>query len=342
MPPGPHSIDDSKIRSRCASPEATDYTLYVRGLISGPEVRGGQAEILRIAAERGLLPTGYTRQTLSEHLSGRYRHGPPWPTTEMIIQCLPDHLPKSRIREQADVLFQAASRAASRAAPGPAGRHQNRADLAWPDASTVGVRWERHANSVPGRHDGPATQRPPNIPRVRDGAQAGGNAFHPGHRRTGYRAGSPADTAAEIADLRAECARLTVALKLALDADRHPDTDLARYTDLSAAFAGYQRSRLGQLAGQIDPTAPLMRQALARYLCAYAELGQTPVNELAVRTTLSADAVAEILAARRMPTDVELPRLSAVLGADDGMVRHLAAHAHAEARERGTTGGSTG
>lgn len=366
MATGPHSLDDEKIRTRCASPEAADYTLYVRGLVNGPDVRGGQAEILRMAADRGLLPTGYTRQTLSEHLSGRYRHGPPWGTTEMIIECLPDHAPKHRIRERSAALFRAASRAASRAARRSGSRPRNSADLAWPDASPTGARWERHPNSVPERHDGPDPQRPPNTPRLPGGVHFGGNALHLGPRPAGYRTGSPTDPAsatgvaspsgaaslagaasptdpaAEIADLRAECARLTVALALAraLAADRRADADPARYTDLSTAFAGYQRSRLGQLAEQIDPAAPLMRQALARYLCAYAELGQTPVNELAVRTTLSADAVAEVLTARRMPTDVELRRLGAVLGADGDMVRHLAAHARAEAGTRGTADGS--
>lgn len=323
MPPGTRSIDDATIRARCATPEAVRYTLYVRGLVSGPGAPGGQAEILRIAAERRLLPTAnYNRQTLSEHLSGRYRHGPPWETTEMIIECLSDHAPKARIRDEAAELFRAADRRQS--------RRQNTADLAWPEASGTGLRWERHANAVPGRHAAPYAPRPirtggANAPRASAGARLGGNAVHGGYRPGPNRNRLAGDAAGVIANLRAECARLAVQVTLASD----PETEPARYARLSTVLVEHRRSRLGQLADQIDPTAPLMRRALAQYLCAYAELGGTDATELAIRTGLTVAAVAEILAAKRVPTDTQLAGLSAVLGIDDPMVWHLASHARA-------------
>lgn len=331
MPPGSNSIDDDKIRSRCASPEAAEYTLFVRRLVNRPDVPGGQAEILRRAVERGLLPITYKRQTLSEHLSGRYRHGPPLLTTQLIIECLPDHLPKARLWAEAVALQQAAAESQQ------SGR-QVVGDMAWPEASSAGARWERPPNAVPSRHTAPDNHRPLNTVRVTGTVRPGRNTSHAGYRSGAAQRGYPIDPAAEIAELRAECARLTVQVALARD----PEIGPVRYTDLSAAFARYQRGRLGQLSDQIDPSAPVMRRALAGYLCAYADLGDTDVTELAIRTRLNEPAVVEILSAARLPTESELLSLSLVLGVELGMVRHLASHARAEARTRGTEDGRTG
>lgn len=378
MTPGSRRLDDATVRARCASPEAAAYTLYVRHLVTGPDWPGGQAAILRTAAGRGILPVGYTRQTLSEHLSGRYRHGPPWATTELIIQCLPEYAPKSEIRAQARALHRAAQRRGPRPigpdnTGGSASRNREsasprRRDAAAPDnprssdidpdtsgpSDTATAPDDPRRRRTPVRSGGPGTHqqgsgtrqqdghpalrlgrpermRPRNGLRRADPVRPEGNqldaAYRPG--MGGSRNGGEwtdggwngDDIALDIADLRAECARLTVEVLLA----HEPGTAGAEADHLSALFAEHRRSPLDRLAERIDPNAPLLHRALARYLCTYAELGRTTVTELAIRTGLATSTVADILAARRMPDDTELHGLSAVLGVDLTLVGRLAA-----------------
>ncbi|MFY1669250.1 hypothetical protein ACN27G_04700 [Plantactinospora sp. WMMB334] len=394
MPPGPPGIDDDTIRARCASAEAAAYTLYVRRLVAGPELAGGQAQVLRTAADRAILPTGYTRQTLSEHLSGRYRHGPPWHTTEMVIRCLSEHAPRDRIRAEAMVLYQAATRHSARRASGPSRPDRPAPDkppapdrgaapdrpatsdrgaapdrpatsdrdaapdkLPGPDrlADPAGFADERYEcaegyertegsdgftgpagpvgpdrtvrgrnASGPARHRAPGRGRTPNTAPVGDARPDANQPVGRYGRGSGPEKAWPGrDIAIDIADLRADCARLTVEVLLIREPGTHPD----RAAELSAALQGRQRGPLGQLSRHIDPAAPLSHRALAQYLCAYAELGRTTITELAVRAGLAAAVVAEILTARRTPTDVELHDLGAVLGVDAVTLRQLSAHA---------------
>lgn len=315
MPPGPPGIDDDLIRTRCASAEAADYTLYVRRLVTGPDFPGGQAEILRTADSRGILPVGFTRQTLSEHLSGRYRHGPPWRTTEMIIACLPDHVSRERVRIEAVTRYESARQASRRGSP----------DNAGPDSRVpTSVRSGRRRPNAPGpgRHGNPIRGRTPNAPPVAP-SRPDANQFAGAYRRGSDRGPNQRDIAVDIADLRADCARLTVLVLLGREPGSHPE----RFAALSAAVGHGKRSPLGQLSGHIDHSTPLPRRALAQYLCAYAELGRTTVTELAIRTGLTAATVAEILTARRLPTDAELGDLGAVLGAEPMVLWQLAGQA---------------
>ncbi|MEQ4303114.1 helix-turn-helix transcriptional regulator [Plantactinospora sp. B6F1] len=366
MPPGPPGIDDDTIRARCATPEAAAYTLYVRHLVAGPGLAGGQAEVLRTAAARRILPVGYTRQTLSEHLSGRYRHGPPWSTTEMIIDCLPEHASRDGVRAEAAALHRAAARRAvhrarsartvpDRLRPDNLGSDRLRPDNLGSDnlgsdnvAEPVGIagpgsnvrsgrlaeRWpgrtaagpapigtvRRTNGPAPGRHGTPRRGRTPNSAPLGD-ARPEANQPSGQYRRGSGTGGPGRDIAIDIADLRADCARLTVQVLLLGE----PGTGSAhRAAELSAALERRRRGSLGQLSQHIEPAAPLLHRALAQYLCAYAELGRTTVTELAVRTGMPATAVAQILAARRMPTEVELRDLGAVLGVDGGVLWQLA------------------
>lgn len=314
MPPGPPGIDDDLIRTRCASAEAADYTLYVRRLVTGPDVPGGQAEILRTADSRGILPVGYTRQTLSEHLSGRYRHGPPWSTTEMIISCLPAHVSRERVRAEAAARHEAARQASRWSSP----------DNTGPDRPVpTSVRSGRRPNAPgPGRHGNPTQGRTPNAAPVAT-SRPDANQFAGAYRRGLDKGLNHRDIAVDIADLRADCARLTVLVLLGREPGSHPE----RFAALAAAVDHGQHSPLGQLSGHIDHSAPLPRRALAQYLCTYAELGRTTITELAIRTGLTATTVAEILTARRLPTDAELRDLGAVLGAETMVLWQLAGQA---------------
>ncbi|MBF9135102.1 helix-turn-helix transcriptional regulator [Plantactinospora sp. S1510] len=318
MPPGPPGIDDDLIRTRCASAEAADYTLYVRRLVTGPDFPGGQAEILRTADSRGILPVGYTRQTLSEHLSGRYRHGPPWSTTEMIIACLPAQVPGERVRAEAAARYEAARQASRQAS------RRGSPDNAGPDSRVpTSVRSRRRPNAPgPGRHGNPAQGRTPNAPPVTT-ARPDANQFTGAYRRGPDKGPNHRDIAVDIADLRADCARLTVLVLLGREPGSHPE----RFAGLSRAVDHGRRSPLGQLSGHIDHTTPLPRRALAQYLCTYAELGRTTITELAIRTGLTATTVADILTARRLPTDAELGDLGAVLGVETMVLWQLASQA---------------
>ncbi|MGI5214918.1 helix-turn-helix domain-containing protein [Plantactinospora sp. CA-290183] len=89
------------------------------------------------------------------------------------------------------------------------------------------------------------------------------------------------------------------------------------------ALNRYRPERFGQLAQHIDPTAPLTRRALARYLCTYADLTSTTLTELAIRTHLTVTTVSDILAGKRAPTADELEQMTAVLGADPQAARNL-------------------
>ncbi|MFY1690847.1 hypothetical protein [Plantactinospora sp. WMMB782] len=428
MPPGPPGIDDDTIRARCASTEAAAYTLYVRRLAGRPELAGGQAEVLRRAAARGVLPARFGRQTLSEHLSGRYRHGPPWQTTEMIIECLPADVPRDRVRAEAAALHRRAEAAAARHRPTARQSARRRtaahtsadkpgpgsdkpgpgSDKSGPGSDKSGPGSDKSASGFdkpgPGSSDKPGPDNPsepgrtaarissdetgPDNPTEPDGpprpdgppqpddagagpAGSGGsvdrrpvpNRAGPGVRRPNApgpgrhtappagrtrnsapvadgrpdanqprgqygsaadRGGPGRDVAVDIADLRADCARLTVQVLLLGEHGGRPDH---RAAELFAALQGRQRGPLGQLSRHIAPAAPLPLRALAQYLCVYAELGRCTVTELAVRTGLSVSAVAEVLAARRPPTETELHVLATVLGADAGVVRQLAGYA---------------
>jgi len=309
MPRTSRSIDEETIRTRCSSPEAAEYTLYLRRLVA--QHAGGQAGILRAAAARGVLPHAYTRQTLSEHLSGRYRHGPPWTTAQLIIDCLPDSAPRSLIRNHAAALYAAVPRTAARS------DNPERRFRGWdgqrrqsPNAGPV-----RPVGPRPTRTPEPGAVPAPVIPR-----QANQAAHGVGHRygeRPGRGDRHPVvlrDLATEVAELRAECARLRVRVALA---------EAGASRELTAGLDRDPRGRFGHLAERIDPTAPLPRRALAQYLCAYADLTATGLPELAVRAHLTLAAVAAIMAAHRAPTAGELARLTAVLGADPEPVRHL-------------------
>ncbi|MDW5323908.1 hypothetical protein [Plantactinospora sp. KLBMP9567] len=351
MPPGPPGIDDDTIRARCATPEAAAYTLYVRHLVTGPELTGGQAEVLRTAATRRILPIGYTRQTLSEHLSGRYRHGPPWSTTEIIIQCLPEHAPRERIRAEAATLHRAATRRATHR-PHPARTTSDNLDpdkpanpdtmnpdsLPGPDSRARPEKLTKHRPvqapagpapagtvrtpnaSAPGRHSTPRRNRTPNSAPLGN-ARPDANQPSGQYQHASEKDGRNRDITIDIADLRADCARLTVQVMLLTEPGTGPNQ---HPTELSTALERRQRSPLGQLSQHINPAAPLPQRALAQYLCTYAELGRTTVTELAVRTGLTATTVADILAAHQIPTETELHNLGTVLGVDAGVLWQLA------------------
>lgn len=309
MTPSPHRIDEETIRARCTGPEAAEYTLYVRRLIDR-YFPGGQAEVLRTAATRGVLPHAYTRQTLSEHLSGRYRQGPPWTTTTMIISCLPGHVPIPHIQQEATRLCDAV-RVATVHRPNVSGHYRVQETLkrGTPNAGP------RQADTSSGRANSARV-----APRqaIRRGYHEGG--AHPQARTHAAPQGHitnealERDLATQSSGLRAECARLTAQLTLATGS---ADADLVTSLDR------YRLDRTGQLTRHIDATAPLVRQALARYLCTYAELAGTSPAELAIRANLTLATVTAVITAKRRPTQHELDRLTAALGAEPNIARHL-------------------
>jgi hypothetical protein len=307
------TVDDATLRDRCISTEAAEYTLYVRRLIDEHYGSGGQAKIRRTAERKGIAPAGATRQWLSEQISGRYRHGPPWTATDLIIECLPDTADRPVLRARAQALYQAARQYQ------PRSRHDIRPDNAGPRRGPAPVppREQRRANSANlYRRPTPDRQRHGDELQAAREAQSAAEqrAAQAELRATVIRAVHLSDrarltSATEVVDLRERCALMAVRLQLAGEAAAYRDGELA---DVVATLAPHDSA---PFTSGIDPSAPLPHRLLAAYLCSYADLAGGMCTELAHVAGLDATRIADILSARGRATDSELTDLIAALGA---------------------------
>ncbi|TDB80220.1 SHOCT domain-containing protein [Micromonospora sp. KC721] len=327
----PYVVDEATIRRRCANPDAAEYTLYVRSLIDDYLGIGGQAEVIRIARRRRLDFPGLNRQKLSEQLS-RYRHGPTWEMTELIIGCLPDSCDTASIRAVAAGWYECARGQRPQGYDGPVSRPPGK----------------------PGQRNVPESE--PAVPvlqrklarlqerlttetrRYIDNLRASENGRHREVRRANQLEAQFHQTrdellrvraiAAEVATIREEYARQCVYLELIAA----PALRAKPVIDLPEPLATRRRIRFGHLVATIDPQAPPARRALARYLCVYAEFAGVSPTELASRADIAVTVTMDILAGRLVPTTAHGARLTAVLDCAPETLRHLTtAASHATA-----------
>ncbi|MGI5146842.1 hypothetical protein ACQEVC_10725 [Plantactinospora sp. CA-294935] len=319
------AVDDNEIRRRSVNTAAADYTLYVRHLIEQYHGVGGQAAVLRIARRKGILPTGFTRQSLSEQLNGRYKHGPMWSTTLMVINSLPDECDTASILATAAGLHAHARRSIPPGYDGP---------TSWPPDSEPRPEIPESNPTIPKLQDTIARHRRQHRTEIenllntlrtvqdrRREADQRADRAEAQYLTTREELLALKATAAETATLREEYARLAAEFELLAA----PGLRTHRLLDLPDLPHTRQRVRLGHLAQAIDPTAPPARRAVARYLCAYTEFAGATTAELSVRAGLHPATVQDILTARRAPTDAQADEIAAVLHADRTTARHLAA-----------------
>ncbi|GIG93037.1 helix-turn-helix domain-containing protein [Plantactinospora endophytica] len=322
-----HTVDEATVRSRCADSDAAEYTLYIRHLIDYYLGLGGQAEVLRIAGRRGILPAGLNRQALSEQLNGRYKHGPNWSTTDVVIACLPDICDTASIRATAAGWYIRARREHPPRYKGPVSMPPDSQPLenvpeSGPNIPQLQAKIaqlkERLAADT--AHLLETLKKEKSIRREAERRADRHEADY--HRERQARLGLQV-SAAEVATLREAYARQAVQLELL----QAPGLRTTPLVDLPALPDARQRVRLGHLVQTIDPNAPPACRALARYLCVYAEFAGITPAELSVRAGLHAETIYETLAAQRVPTGPELHELAEVLKADPHTIRELAAHA---------------
>ncbi len=318
----PYAVDEATIRKRCANPDAAEYTLYVRSLIHDYLGIGGQAKILEHARARGLHYPGLNRQKLSEQLS-RYRLGPTWEMTELIIACLPDSCDTASIRALAAGWYQCARGQLPHGYKGPVSRppgkpgHRNVPESE-PSIPVLQRRLARlqerlHAENL--RHiDNLRTSE-----KARNQALRHANQIESQFHQTREELLRLRTIAAEIATIREEYARQCVALELIAT----PDLRTKPIIDLPELPATRRRIRFGVLVATIDATAPPARRALARYLCVHAELAGISPTELATRADIATTVTTDILAGRRTPTTAHATRLAAVLNCEPDTLHHL-------------------
>ncbi|WP_309244380.1 hypothetical protein [Micromonospora parastrephiae] len=307
-------MDEATIRERCTTPEAADYTLYVRRLIDNYLGEGGQAQILRIAKTRGLDFPGLNRKKLSEQLS-RYTNGPTWDMVELIIACLPtDESETTGIRALAAGWYQCARGRLPEGYTGPVSRPEGQPELREvPDSSPTIPGLQRRIAHLQVRMREDTEQYLKNLrqsenSRLRESRRADEmeRLFHQAREallnvRT---------TAAQVATVQEEYARQCVILELIAA----PSLRARPVIDLPTPPDTRRRIRFGHLVAAINSQAPPARRALARYLCAYAELAGVSPTELAARTHIAATEVMDILAGRLLPTTTQATNLTTVLG----------------------------
>ncbi|MEU6077594.1 SHOCT domain-containing protein [Micromonospora sp. NPDC047074] len=322
----PYAVDEATIRRRCANPDAAEYTLYVRSLIDDYLGIGGQSAIIRNARKRRLDFPGLNRQKLSEQLS-RYRLGPTWEMTELIIGCLPDSCDIASIRAVAAGWYECARGHRPHGYNGPVSRPQGKPgqDNVPESEPAVPVLQRKLARLQDRLRDETA--------RHIDNLRASENSRNHEVRRANQLEAQFHQTrdellrikaiAAEVATLREDYARQCAYLEFIAA----PTLRGKPVIDLPEPPVARRRIHFGLLVASIDRQAPPARRALARYLCAYAEvLGASP-TELASRADIAVTVTMDILAGRLVPTAAHATRLATVLDCVPETLRHLSAAA---------------
>ncbi|MBM0230527.1 hypothetical protein JNW91_00730 [Micromonospora sp. STR1_7] len=318
----PYAVDEVTIRQRCANPDAAEYTLYVRGLIDAYLGVGGQAKILEHARNRGLHYPGLNRQKLSEQLS-RYRLGPTWEMTELIIACLPDSCDTAGIRALAAGWYQCArgqlpdgyNGPVSRPPGKPGQRNVPESEPAIPVLQRRVARLQERLKAETDRHVSNLRASE----NARNEAVRQANQLEMQFHQTRDELLRVRTIAAEVATIREEYARQCVALELVAA----PGLRSTPIIDLPELPATRRRVRFGLLVAGIDTQAPPARRALARYLCVYAELTGVSPTELASRADIATTVTMDILAGRLVPTAAHATRLTTVLTCEPDTLRHL-------------------
>ncbi|AEB48011.1 hypothetical protein [Micromonospora maris] len=318
----PYVVDESTIRQRCTNPDAAEYTLYVRSLIDDYLGVGGQAQVIRIARMRRLDFPGLSRQKLSEQLS-RYRLGPTWEMTELIIACLPDTCDTDSIRALAAGWYQCARGNLPDGYKGPVSRPPGKPGMRNVPESEPSVQvLQRKLARLQERLKDETARYLNNLRASENGRNhelRRANQLEAQFHQTRQELFQARAVAAEVATIREEYARQCVTLELIAA----PGLRSKPIIDLPKPSAGRDRIRFGLLVATIDPQAPAVRRALARYLCVYAEFAGASPTELASRADIAATLMMDILAGRLVPTTDHRTRLSAVLDCDPETLRHL-------------------
>lgn len=318
----PYVVDEATIRSRCATPDAAEYTLYVRSLIDDYLGIGGQSEIIRIARKRRLDFPGLNRQKLSEQLS-RYRLGPTWEMTELIIGCLPDSCDTAGIRALAAGWYQCARGHLPDGYAGPVSRPPGKPGLRnVPESGPTIPYLQRKIARLQERMKEDTLRYLDNLrasENSRNHEMRRANQFEAQFHQTRDELLRVRAIAAEVATIREEYARQCVVLELIAA----PSLRSKPVIDLPELPAARRRIRFGHLVATIDPLAPPARRALARYLCVYAEFAGVSPTELASRADIATTVVMDILAGRLVPTTAHGTRLATVLDCEPDTLRHL-------------------
>ncbi|MEV4826446.1 SHOCT domain-containing protein [Micromonospora sp. NPDC049274] len=317
------SVDEAIIRERCTTPEAADYTLYVRRLIDNYLGEGGQAQILRIAKTRGLDFPGLNRKKLSEQLS-RYTNGPTWDMVELIVACLPtDESETTGIRALAAGWYQCARGRLPEGYTGPVSRPEGQPELDnVPDSSPTIPALQRKIAHLQMRMRDDTDQYLKNLrqsenSRLRESRRADEMEWQFHQAREALL--NVRTIAAQVATVQEEYARQCVMLELIAA----PSLRAMAVIDLPAPPDNRSRIRFGHLVATINSQAPPGRRALARYLCAYAELAGVSPTELAARTHIPTTEVMDILAGRLLPNITQAAHLTTVLGCVPDTVNQL-------------------
>lgn len=324
----PYIVDEATIRHRSASPDAAEYTLYIRSLIEDYLGEGGQSQVIRIARERGLAFPGLNRQKLSEQLS-RYRNGPTWQIVELIIGCLPDRCASelSGMRALAAGWYQCARGRLPEGYTGPVSRPQGKPELrnvpdSGPTIPALQYKIARLQDRI--RQDTDRyldTLRRSENSRQNEARRA--NQLEWQFHQTREELLTARAVAAQVATIREEHARQCVKLELIAA----PSLRALPVVNLPALPDNRRRIRFGHLVATIDPQAPPVRRALARYLCVYAEFAGVSPTELAARAHMPTTMVMDVLAGRLLPTTTQVTGMTAVLGCVPETAEHLAAAA---------------
>ncbi|MFI6272496.1 hypothetical protein [Micromonospora zamorensis] len=318
----PYSVDEGTIRTRSANPDAADYTLYVRGLINDYLGVGGQAKVLEHARNRGLHYPGLNRQKLSEQLS-RYRLGPTWEMTELIIACLPDSCDTAGIRALAAGWYQCARGQLPDGYKGPVSRPPGKpGQRNVPESEPAIPVLQRQLARLQERLRAEAERHVSNLrasENARNHAVRQANQLEVQFHEVREELLRVRSIAAEVATIREEYARQCVALELVAA----PGLRTTPIIDLPELPAARRRIRFGLLVATIDTQAPPARRALARYLCVYAEFAGISPAELATRADIATTVTMDILAGRHVPTAAHAARLATVLTCEPDTLRHL-------------------
>jgi len=326
----PYVVDESTIRRRCATPDAAEYTLYVRSLIDDYLGINGQSQILRNARIRRLDFPGLSRQKLSEQLS-RYRLGPTWEMVELIIGCLPDSCDTSSIRALAAGWYQCARGRLPDGYTGPVSRPAGKPELREvPDSGPNIPALQRRIARMQDRSREDTDRYLETLRRVEQGRQQEMRRADELERRfhqTREELLGLRTIAAEVATIREEYARQCVTLELIAA----PGLRAKPVIGLPALPTTRRRVRFGHLVATIDPQAPPARRALARYLCVYAEFAGVSARELAARANIDTGVMMEALAGQILLPRTHIATLTDVLGCDPDTLRHLTTAAGSDA-----------
>ncbi|MFF0256908.1 hypothetical protein ACFYPW_30970 [Micromonospora zamorensis] len=318
----PYAVDEATIRRRCANPDAADYTLYVRSLIDDYLGIGGQSAIIRNARKRRLDFPGLNRQKLSEQLS-RYRLGPTWEMTELIIGSLPDSCDTASIRALAAGWYECArghrpsgyNGPVSRPPGKPGQRNVPESEPAVPVLQRKLARLQDRLRDETARYieNLRASQNSLNYELHR------ANQLEAQFHQTRDELLRAKTIAAEVATLREDYARQCACLEFIAA----PTLRGKPIIDLPEPPVARRRIHFGLLVASIDSQAPPARRALARYLCAYAEIVGVSPTELASRADIAVSVTMDILAGRLVPTAAHATRLATVLDCVAETLRHL-------------------